>query len=556
MEIPTEERKLSNWAQDTIAKCMVSRENRGIAGRKWRQLFYTSSMGAAASKHPRCYDHIDKLTSFLFSAEDVRFTIDFDDAALPQWSGIAERVRLELRKAFRKGGVGETFATAVESSLVEGTAIIKMTWDPRTKKLKPWVITQSYFGVYREDIERLEDQEAFCHSYFVTPEVFQRMIWQHPDRDALMFLAKGSATLRGPDELTGDSYFHEIVSGGPLAVQGMTARQNYGAVSITVPQGPMLAAEVAADLIRIDDLWAWNDRISDWTTIRHVDPGIIIEGRLQHRNMSDAPKRHPFIKVCSNKVTNFFWGRPELANVLENQILINRRVDNVDGIFELQAKPPRSFSGFQGMTDERARAMLMPGGTVVEGAVGAEVKNLAPTMPDNWLEYLDKLDDYFDQSAGFTNILSGQGEPGVRAGVHAGVLLRTSTPRLRDRALLVENQCAQVAELCLDIKIAKDAKVYYTAPDDQGKRQEFMLSAIPDDHEVEVDSHSSSPAFTEDNRQDAFAMFKAQAIDGEDLIDALNPPRAETLKTRYRERAAAQAAFLQQHPELAEKGKK
>ena len=50
---------------------------------------------------------------------------------------------------------------------------------------------------------------------------------------------------------------------------------------------------------------------------------------------------------------------------------------------------------------------------------------------------LDMIIRMFEMIGGFDNILSGRGESGVRAGVHANTMLKTASPRLRDRSLLV-----------------------------------------------------------------------------------------------------------------------
>ena len=84
---------------------------------------------------------------------------------------------------------------------------------------------------------------------------------------------------------------------------------------------------------------------------------------------------------------------------------------------------------------------------------------------------------------------------------------------------------------------AMDALVYKTETG-----TEFLLSQLPDGFQVQVDSHSASPAFAEDNRQVAIALARAGAIDSEDLIHMLHPPGAELLLARLRERQKAQAA--------------
>jgi hypothetical protein len=86
-----------------------------------------------------------------------------------------------------------------------------------------------------------------------------------------------------------------------------------------------------------------------------------------------------------------------------------------------------------------------------------------------------------------------------------------------------------------------DALIYRT---DSGI--EFTLHDLPDNFQVQVDSHSASPAFAEDSRQVAIALARAGAIDGEDLIHMLHPPGAELLLARLRQRQKAQAKMAQQ----------
>jgi hypothetical protein len=85
---------------------------------------------------------------------------------------------------------------------------------------------------------------------------------------------------------------------------------------------------------------------------------------------------------------------------------------------------------------------------------------------------------------------------------------------------------------------AMDALIYTTAD----TQIEFLLSQLPGNFQVTVDSHSASPAFAEDNRQVAIALARAGAIDAEDLIHMLHPPGAELLLARLKQRQKAQAA--------------
>lgn len=552
MKLPSDSRRLTLFAQELIDQCLNDREDRRMWARQWRQLYYSGSLSGVPSKYNRCFSHVDKLSSFIFSPADVRYSLDFEGGYLGQWR---EKVRVGeryLNRQFNRQGCGESFAEANQISLVEGTALVKLTWGPGGK-LAPWSIRPSFFGVLRPDIQELDRQEAFVHSFYVTPDAFRRMIINHPDRAELLLQVAVMGSPQSIADLAGDSYFYEMVTNGigQLSYQGAPTG-GAGRVNLAIPPAPALAPDVASDLIRLDDLWVWDDDRSDWTTIRIADPGILIEGKYRRRNLSDIKGRHPFVKVCSNPVPGSFWGRSELSVLSEPQTQINRLMDNIAMIYSLRARPPRAFSGFQGSTEEKATALLSPGGIITESAMGAKVDNLAPDLPPESLAYLDKLSDIFNEVAGFTNILSGEGEPGVRAGVHAGVLLRTSTPRLRDRALMVERQAATFGDLCLGMLKTKDPITLRT---DDGS--EFLMSQIPDDAACYVDSHSSSPAFVDENRQEAYSLAKAGVIDGETLLEILHPARMDMMVDRLRTRLKAEAQAAAQNPDAAkETGKK
>ena len=111
-----------------------------------------------------------------------------------------------------------------------------------------------------------------------------------------------------------------------------------------------------------------------------------------------------------------------------------------------------------------------------------------------------------------------------------------------DQAARIERQLAQCGYLSLRIMQAMDPSIYTT--DDSNIS--FTLEDLPEGFQVEVDSHSASPAFAEDNRQVAIALARAGAIDAEDLIHMLHPPGADLLLSRLRQRQKKQSQAAQQ----------
>lgn len=551
MKVPRDA-TLSGWAKELIEECQVSLGRRREQARAWRQLYYTGTITSKASKHNKCYSTIDKLASFLFSPAEVRFSIDLEADQQDAMGDCAEAAGRHLNQEFARAHCGLAFGAAVELGLIDGCAFVRPIW--RNGRYETHVIRQGFMGVLREDLSELEHQDAFTHSQYLTPAAFNRLIKGHPDEKVLMHKAQ-AAYQPAPEDLLQDTYLREIVSGGlqPITITG-TPSGAMGNVSVfSAPPSPMLSSEVAADLIRVDDLWVFDDELGDWVTIRMCEPGLIIEGKHRLQNMGDVPKQQPFIKVCPNEVNGYFWGRSELSNVAALQEILNSRINDIDDIFRQQAKPPRAFSGFGAITAEKALALLSAGGTLTEDApVGAKVENLAPQMPQMALDYLVMLERFFDEAAGFSAILSGQGAEGVRAGAQAQTLIRTASPRMKDRSLIVEAQCATLGQKCLAMSQAKNPRVFKTT-----KRNDFILSQLPDSARVVVDSHTSSPAFQGDYLNLAFALAKAGAIDTPTLIALTHPPREDDLIDKAKKAEEAKAKLLAANPEAAkELGKK
>lgn len=154
----------------------------------------------------------------------------------------------------------------------------------------------------------------------------------------------------------------------------------------------------------------------------------------------------------------------------------------------------------------------------------------------------------FEEASGIVSVLQGRGETGVRSSGHASQLARLGSSRAKKRALIVEDSLEKVATLYLKMMQYYDKTTFKTT-----EGVPFIPEQFTKDFVVKVDAHSNSPIFTEDLRQLAFNLFKAQAIDKESLLDLLDPPMKQLLKDRLKvmekkqaEAQAAQAAQQQQ----------
>ena len=312
-----------------------------------------------------------------------------------------------------------------------------------------------------------------------------------------------------------------------------------------------LSPDMMSELLRVDELWVVDDERDDYTTIQLIEGEIILEGKYRHLNLTGVKGLNPFTKICADPVSGYFWGRSEVSRVIQLQDMLTDRMQDVQRLLKLQIKSPKAFIGFSGLTAQKMRAMRAPGGFIQEQSPGAKVEDLGPKIPEEIFSEIQQLSEMFDEVGGFKPILQGEGAPGVRANNHARTLMRTASPNLRERALRIERDAENSASTTFELLQAKDPKVFVSE-----EKEHFFLKQMPDDYYVEIDSHSSSPAFVDDARELAFALKKLGAIDEEGVIMLTHPPHEDLLIANVKKRQAARAQMIKEHPEMLTGGKK
>ena len=252
---------------------------------------------------------------------------------------------------------------------------------------------------------------------------------------------------------------------------------------------------------------------------------------------------------------------------------INARVNGINRILRLQEDPPKKFQGTNGVNQNVLAKLNKPGGYFSDSNPNANVQNMAPEISGDLRASHHEYERMFDEMGGLPPIAKGHGESGVRSQGHAETLVRMFSPRFKDRALLVERDVESCGGLVLDLCRAHVDKkmlawmppeaagvekmvepIPFIRPPVQGQVPvQFAFGDLDDDVKVAVDSHSSSPAFAMEAKQLAFDLLKVGAMDAIQLVEHLDAPDQEALIAGIERRAAQQAQFLAQHPELAGK---
>lgn len=551
MDVPTKKSELIDFCREKVAECVYSQNERQQLYSLAQNYYDFGSDTGKSSYYNRTSIHVDRLGSYLYAPSDVRYAITFDATEGEPWLARAQAGGKYLSREYRRSDADIVFSQGVKCSLIKGCGIMKHNYSPFDKTLDPILVQPDFFGVGREDLERMDEQESICHTQFMSKQQLLALARTKAEyeelRDAINKLA--SKAQANPER---NKWLHEIIIGGvqPVITSG-TASPSGGRANVTATASSLLAPRTSADLLRLDELWVIDDDREDYTTLQLIEGEILLEGRYKHRNLTGVKMLQPFSKICSLPSPGYFWGESEVMRVRPLQDMLTERMEDIRRLLKLQVKPPKAFIGFSGLTQQKMRAALAPGGFIQEQSPGAKIENLIPNIPQEAFIEVDKIVTLFDEMGGFKPIMQGEGEAGVRAGSHARTLLRTASPKLRERALYIERNAEESANIVMELLQDKDAKVFVSE-----KKEQFYLKQLPEDWHVEVDSHSSSPAFSDDSREMAFALKQAGAISPEMLIRMVHPPMEDLLISDAKRMEEARAKFMQEHPEAFTKGKR
>jgi hypothetical protein len=566
IHVPDNDREVLKLANDLIEACRISQASRAAYYRLLNVITETGRYDGSKSLLNLIYRKVDTVAAHLFSPIELKFNIDFENLYPKNVYDQAAVVAKGLTRGWERNNTDLKFAQGVFESVKYGTTILKQ-WgqvDHRegdedesvslhAKLVMPW-----QFGVYNESETDIGTQPALCETFTITlPEVWRRIA--HLPNAKKLFERIRSHSMTGTAVSDPASFFHQVLSTSQLntGLSGATSPLPGGIVQLANdPNYAIMGPQVGAAVVTGHELWVQDD--DDYTTIILIEPDIIIAPLLKKANLLVKGSRlQPYRTIQCNAVTNWFWGRSELVDLIEPQGLLSTWLDDARRLSGLQIDKILAFVGDNNIIDERYGQMREAG--YINLGQGSSVTDLTPKFPPELLPMIKFLIENIHILSGFPPIMQGQGEAGVRAGSHANTLMKTASPTLRDRALIIERQCAEHADLTLSIKEAKDPQYYWTHGDtpEQAEQTKFLLSNMPEDWRVTVDSHSSSPIFADENTQMVFAAQKLGIVDGEYVIDNVNLPNKEAAKTSLREHQKQaqqkQAELLKQFPEAGEK---
>jgi len=528
MRIPSNDLLREQFYRDLIEKCMVSLQERKSDYGSLRSFFL---FGAGPDEPPcifnKIYPHIDQLTSFLYSAETTRFSINVGAAVPDQEQIKVPRLTLALNDEWLNSNADQVFSSALTWSLVFNSTFIKLVYN---NGIHPYMVEPGGIGVLREDTPYTDRQEALVQTYYITKSELYNRLYSHPKRESIVKRITTSIHTNSED----------LPEGLDRIMLSQSNPTMYGNVNLDLSGVNRYKARVAEETVKMYELWVWNDEIDDYQCVTMADPDIFIYDRPGESMFLKGEL--PFVQICPNPQYDYYWGQSEVSRLVFLQQLRNNRMTEILDLLSKQVNPPTALTGFTGILDEKNFALNRAGGLLASDMPNARADRLAPDMPSSLFEVIHEVDNMFSEASGISSVLQGKGESGVRSSGHASQLARLGSSRAKKRALIVEDSLEKVATLYLKLMQVYD-KTHFK--DDEG--HQFIADQFTRDYVVKVDAHSNSPIFTEDLRQLAFNLFKAKAIDTESLLDLLEPPMKQLLKDKLKKKE--QAAASQPQPQ-------
>ena len=528
MKIPKGMLDRDEFFRDIIYKCEVSLNSRKVDYASLRNWYlFGNGPDEAPALYNKIFPHLDQVTSFLYSAETTRFSINLGASVHDNEHRKIPPLTKSLNNEWLNSNADQVFSTATTWALVYGTTYVKLIIN---NGIHPYMVEPGCVGVLREDITYTDRQEALIQKYYITKSELYTRLYSHPNRDKIIHRMNSM-----PHERT------EIANGLERIIISQSNPTIYGNVNLDLAGGNRYKAEVSEDTVEMTELWIWDDEAADYRVVTKADPDIIIYERSGEEMFMKGEL--PFIQICPNPLYDYYWGASEVQRLIYLQQLRNRRMTEILDLLSKQVSPPTALIGFTGILDEKNFALNRAGGLLSTDMPNAKVEKLAPTMPPDLFTEMREIDAMFEEASGVGNVLQGKGEAGVRSAGHASQLARLGSSRVKKRALIIEDSLEKLATLylkCMQLYDDTHLKDTHGTP--------FIAEQFTKEFTVKVDGHSNSPIFTEDTRTLAFNLLKAGAIDKKSLLDLIEPPMKEELLERLKQMEAKQAAQPQQPP--------
>lgn len=569
-----------------IQRCKETQRDRSQVDDRRERYFLFGTAGADPVRYNQIESHLDLVSSFLYSPDHAFYHLAAEDNAPDETVRQVTALQDTLNENFVDWGINDLFMDAIQWSLVNSVMHTKQGWNEIGGHGYARLVAPREFGVFREDLPGLDQQEAFCHTYPLEYyEAVQKIVraGRSSDIDRISVVQE-ARPMPYPDMLT-----RLIIAG----TGGMNLSGNMlGSVNPEYTPIDNYQSRTQHPMVMYDELWAWDSTCNDYRIFHVVEPDILIGDskrsveamlsvpklrklledkakrvRTRRRRAGDGelvgvlgtdapgdddfkvsqcnpflPGDHPFTKVCPYRKWNYYWGKSHIDGLIGLQDWLNERFDQISDILDRQAYPPRVGTGVSGVTDEKFEAFGAADTFILEQMPNAKFEELHPQMPPDLFAEVTEIRQLFLEASGLTDILMGQGTEGVRSKNHAQQQARFGSGRIKKAALALEPALTRIGDLLLRQKMREDDEKIM--PEEAPQFVAAQIAKV----KMKISAHAHSPLFVDDARDMSVALKKVDAIDNELFVRMLHPPQLDAILHHLRQKERAQAKMMQSLP--------
>ena len=532
MRIPRSTLERVDWLYTTLARLRTSMDDRRAKARTWRSWYLHGAPEWGARYNMIC-PQLNTLAGYLYAPRSVRFSLNAGPVAQRQRIALFETAAVRLRTLWNESEADEVFSHQTLWSLVYGAAFAKFLW----VKGRPKCVAVPAFdiGVWRDDLPGLEGQQAILHVYRLDHETIREWLTA-----AGMGQAEADAWMRRLGEgTTSDGPSKGAIAVGQMNPIGWAGGASQGVAGAVTDWGSTSADYGGADTptLEVEEVWAKDDATGDWRIFQIIEKDLILSDRANDY----LPGHQPLVKLTPDPIDDWFWGRSTVEQLIPLQAWREKRMNQLDRLCARQGNPPMVLSGFNGVNDEKAAAVMRRGGLLATSQVpGGKVDLLAPQASEVNFAIINDIDAMFQNTLGLTDILQGNAG-GERGGAHARAMMEAGAGRLTRRMQAIERAVAEGAALLMSLAKRYDDTVL--KDDDEAR---YVIGQVPDEAMVEVAAHSASPLFASRATMEAVQLMELGVIEKEDFLDLADPPMAEAIKERLKARERQQQAMVKQ----------
>lgn len=548
MKIPTGDIERLQFYREVTETCLASRNDRMERYSLQRSYYFFGTAGDGNSAWNLIYSHLDQVSSFLYASDSTRFSVRMGAHAVNQDRHRTGPFAKLVMEKWKQSNADVIYQMGILWALIYDSCIIKHI--RRGGEVYPYVVDPACFGVYREDVPMLDRQEAFVHVYYSTKTDLEKRLASHERKEEIL---KGVVDSFAKQDTSSSvpSIINNIILTSGQPGMGMSSVVGQAAMNAT-PEHDFVA-KMSVPVVEMQELYIWDDDQNDYRVVTMASGQVVLYDRPNFflPRSKDFEGEHGFVQICPNPLPDYFWGQSEVSKLVPIQNKLNQRMTDIERLEAKQVDPPNAWGGM-GLPEDKLAGFNNPGAMIAISDPSFKKETFIPNVPEHIYTSIQRFQDQMDTVSGLPNVVQGKGESGVRSAGHAGKLLTVGSSRAKKRSQIIEDALEQGATIYGRCCWTDDTDELV---DDDGVL--FIPNQLDPHFFVEIDAHSNSPIFEENQREMASLLLKAKAINRERYIQMLHPPMEQELLRDLKEKiipGEKAAAEAQAKAELMKQG--